>query len=300
MNTLIIGGNGYIGSYLYPKLDADSIDLCLFGKDLGYSKKINYNETDISDYKNIILLAGHSSIQMCESSKNNAWINNVDYFYNICQKLSPKQLLIYASSSSVYGVTNIIADETNINLNPINVYDLTKVTIDIIANKFILEGKNIIGLRFGTVNGKSVNTRSDLMINSMLLNYKNNNTIKIKNEWVKRPLLGIEDLTNGILSILNSNVVVSGQYNMSSFNTEVKEVANKIKKKTGCQIIKIKDDDKYYDFQISSKKFEDIFNFKFKDTLDTIIDSLLESDFVDFSSRPTDNLLNLKNHDRNN
>lgn len=291
MNTLIIGGNGYIGSYLYSKLDADSIDLCLFGKDLGYSKKINYNETDISGYKNIILLAGHSSIQMCESSKNNAWINNVDYFYNICQKLSSNQLLIYASSSSVYGVTNIISEETTINLNPINIYDLTKVTIDIIANKFISEGKNIIGLRFGTVNGKSVNTRSDLMINSMLLNYKNNNNIKIKNEWVKRPLLGIEDLTNGILSILNSNVVVSGQYNMSSFNTQVKEVANIIKKKTGCQIIKIKDDDKYYDFQISSKKFQNTFNFKFKDTLDTIIDNLLESDFVDFSSRPTDNLL---------
>ena len=78
---------------------------------------------------------------------------------------------------------------------------------------------------------------------------------------------------------------------MSSFNTQVKEVANIIKKKTGCQIIKIKDDDKYYDFQISSKKFQNTFNFKFKDTLDTIIDNLLESDFVDFSSRPTDNLL---------
>lgn len=285
MKTLIIGGNGYIGSSLYQKLESDSIDLCLFGRDLGYSKKINYNEINIEEYQNIILLAGHSSVKMCEYDENNAWINNVDYFRNLCQKLNNKQLLIYASSSSVYGVTTTITNEDSINTSPINTYDLTKITIDIIANKFISEGKNIIGLRFGTVNGKSVNTRSDLMINSMLLSYKNNGFIKVKNDWVKRPLLGIDDLTNGILAILNSNVFAPGQYNMSSFNTSVKEVANKIKQKTNCEIIKVKDDKKYYDFQMCSKKFEKTFNFKFENTLDTIIDSMLDCDFDNFSTR---------------
>ena len=255
---------------------------------MGYSKKVNYDQVDIEEYQNIILLAGHSSVQMCEYNKNNAWVNNVDYFYNLCQKLNDKQLLIYASSSSVYGITNTIAVENFINTYPINIYDLTKITTDIVANKFISEGKNIIGLRFGTVNGKSVNTRSDLMINSMLLSYKNNGFITVKNDWVKRPLLGIDDLTDGILAILNSNVFTPGHYNMSSFNTEVREVVGKIKQKTNCEIIKLKDDEKYYDFEISSKKFEETFNFKFKDTLDTIIDSMLICDFNNFSTRNDD------------
>lgn len=287
--NLIIGGNGYIGSALYQKINADSLDLCMFGKDLGYSIKKNYKDFDISSYKNIILLAGHSSVQMCEYNKKNSWINNVDYFYDICEKLTTNQLLIYAGSSSVYGKNKFVSLEDDINLIPINHYDLTKVSIDIIANKFIQEGKNIIGLRFGTVNGKSINTRSDLMINSMIMNFYKNGFIQTKNEWVKRPLLGIEDLTNGMVKILKSNNIFSGHYNMCSFNTTVKDVADRVSKKLGCKIIKVKDDLKYYDFQISSKKFEDAFNFKFKDTVDSIIDSLLSNEITYFSSRSNDN-----------
>ena len=61
---LFIGGNGYIGSELIKEIKADSVDLCAFGKDLGYSIKKDFNEIDISNYKTIILLAGHSSVQM--------------------------------------------------------------------------------------------------------------------------------------------------------------------------------------------------------------------------------------------
>ena len=166
--TLLLGGNGYVGSALYAEIDADSVDLCLFGNNLGYSKVANFNDVDISQYENIVLLAGHSSVQMCEYNKGNAWINNVDYFYNLCEKLRDDQLLIYASSASVYGQKTNICTESDLNVNPINHYDLTKINIDIIANKFINDGKKIIGLRFGTVNGFSPNIRSDLMINSML------------------------------------------------------------------------------------------------------------------------------------
>ena len=32
--TLLLGGNGYVGSALYAEIDADSVDLCLFGNNL--------------------------------------------------------------------------------------------------------------------------------------------------------------------------------------------------------------------------------------------------------------------------
>lgn len=292
MTNLIVGGNGYIGSALYQNIDADSIDLCLFGKDLGYSKKVNFDSVDISGYKNIILLAGHSSVQMCEYNKENAWKNNVDYFYNLCEKLRPDQLLIYASSASVYGRKIDICDEHDINLNPINHYDLTKVTIDIIANKFILEGKNIIGLRFGTVNGYSPNIRSDLMINSMVYSYMTKGFIQVSNDWIKRPILAIDDLVNAIIRILESDKIFSGQYNLCSFNSTVAEISEVVSKTLNCKIIKTSNSNKVYDFEISNSKFENIYGFKFKQDILSIITNMVNSNLELFGTRNDDRLFN--------
>lgn len=292
MNNLIIGGNGYIGSALYQKIDAESIDLCLFGKDLGYSKKVNYNSIDTSNYKNIILLAGHSSVQMCENDKKNAWENNVNYFYNLCENLLPEQLLIYASSGSVYGRKIDICDESDINLNPINHYDLTKVSIDIIANKFILEGKKIIGLRFGTVNGYSPNIRSDLMINSMIYSYMTKGFIQVSNDWIKRPILAIDDLVNAIIRILEFKKIFPGQYNLCSFNSTVSEISQTVSKTLGCDIIKIPNSGKAYDFEISSLKFENIYNFEFQQDISSIITNMVNSNIELFDTRENDRLFN--------
>ena len=292
-DTLIIGGNGYVGSLLYSKINADSIDLCLYGKDLDYSQKINYNDADISSYKNIILLAGHSSVKMCEFNRKNAWVNNVDYFYNLCERLTPDQLLIYASSASVYGIKGNICKESDINLNPLNHYDFTKVTTDIIANKFISDGKNIIGLRFGTVNGYSKNIRSDLMINAMVHSYKTNGFIQSFNDWIKRPILGTEDLVEAIITILESKKVYSGQYNLCSFNLTVFEIANTVSKILGCELKRNENlsKEKVYDFEIDNSKFKNIYNFEFKQTIESIAQSLIDTDLEVFSNRNTDSFI---------
>lgn len=289
-DTLIIGGNGYIGSSLYSRIDSDSVDLCLFGEDLNFSKKIDYNNFDTSGYKNIILLAGHSSVKMCEYNKRNAWRNNVEYFYNLCESITSDQLLIYASSASVYGVKNSICREDEININPLNHYDLTKVTIDVIANKFICDGKNILGLRFGTVNGYSKNIRSDLMINSMVYSYKTNGFIQSFNDWIKRPILGMEDLVDAIVTILQSKKIYSGQYNLCSFNLTVFEIASIVSDMLGCELKRnhSQSKEKVYDFEIDNSKFKNVYNFEFKQTIESIVTSLIDSDLNNFSHRNED------------
>jgi nucleoside-diphosphate-sugar epimerase len=289
--TLILGGNGYIGSALYSKIDADSVDLCLFGNNLGYSKVANFNDVDISQYKNIILLAGHSSVQMCEYNKGNAWINNVDYFYNLCEKLGDDQLLIYASSASVYGQKTNICTESDLNINPINHYDLTKINIDIIANKFINDGKNIVGLRFGTVNGYSSNIRSDLMINSMVYSYKTKGSIWVSNSWIKRPILAIDDLVEAVLRIIDSDKKYYGQYNLCSFNKTVDEISETVSQVLGCEIIKSKNTNKVYDFEISNNNFQKDYDFTFKCDIKSVIISMVDADLSLFSHRKDDRLL---------
>ena len=54
--------------------------------------------------------------------------------------------------------------EEDLCLDVINNYDITKVTLDLAAQKFIKEGRHILGMRFGTVNGGSPVIRKDLMI----------------------------------------------------------------------------------------------------------------------------------------
>lgn len=276
MDVLLLGGNGYIGSAFCSQTlhKVKSVDLCLFNKDLLYSEKVNYNTYPIEDYKVIVLLAGHSSVPMCESSPNLSWQNNVTNFRDLCERLRKDQKLIYASSASVYGKTSGLSNEnTNINFNVLNHYDLQKITIDLIANKYIAEGKTIIGLRFGTVNGASPNTRSDLMINSMVKSAMVTGQIHVKNLHIRRAILGINDLCKA-LEMLIHTTVKPGQYNLASFNSTVDTIAKTVKKYIDAELIIGKDDKITYDFELSTDKFIKETGFRFNDNIDTLIEGL--------------------------
>ena len=94
--TLIIGSGGYIGSRLSREIQADGVDINWFKKG---SKDIDFKDLTrdyYSQYDNIILLAGHSSVKMSEGNLNSCFNNNVRNFIDLLEKLD-KQKLIYAS-----------------------------------------------------------------------------------------------------------------------------------------------------------------------------------------------------------
>lgn len=278
---LLLGGSGYIGSKFYSvfntEYDIYSVDLQLFHNN-NYSKLINYNSIkDISSYDIILCFAGHSSVQMCEYSPERSWINNVEYFHNICKKLNHTQQLIYMSSASIYGNTNNICQEDmNVNPYPIQHYDLQKIIIDIIANKYILEEKNIIGLRLGTVNGASPNTRKELMLNAMVKNSLETGVITIKNLEMKRSILGINDLMRCIKQIIEKKVT-PGQYNLASFTMTVKDMAQAVSDICKSKIIINPSDKVFYSFEMSTNKFISETNFQFIDTPISIINELIRN-----------------------
>lgn len=281
-NILIIGGNGYIGSLLIKQLSKNnnykitSIDI---NDKYKYDNVIyitdkyqNLNKDFYDKFNTIILLAGQSSV-----SSSNEIVevidNNIRNFSWLLELLKDNQKLIYASSSSIYGFIETEATEEFINYQPSNYYDLSKYIIDNIAK---LSNKHYYGLRFGTVNGYSDNLRVDLMINSMLYNAKKNGEFIIKHKDTYRPILGINDLYNAILIILeNDDKSKSGIYNLNSFNSSVIDIANKLRYITDFNYKIIEDDSKpYYNFKISSEKFISTFNFKFTETIESIINSL--------------------------
>lgn len=294
--TLIIGGKGYIGSKLCEFLNEDvsTVDMELFNSCENKIKnyKIDYNKLDkqfLSKFNNIILLAGHSSVRMCDLYPISIFNNNVRNFSNLLNKLNENQTLIYAGSGSVYGnCRQEWATEDYRFDEPYNMYDLTKQMID----TYYVTSKpkaRVFGLRFGTVNGYSSTLRNDIMLNAMVSTVWKTNKVLLFNSETKRSILGINDLSRAIQIIMQSNNN-GGIYNLCSFTKTSGEMANAVANKLNCSLEivdpeKINKEDKLneklisskYDFGLSCDKFVKDFSFTFKEDINSIIESLLQN-----------------------
>ena len=289
---LIIGGNGYIGSRLIYDLHTTyqitSVDICWFSKT--YANNItkdykNLTKQELLNYDVIILLAGHSSVKMCDGPILSSWNNNVNNFVNLIHKLEKNQILIYASSGSIYGLSSSCSrEEDQILFKPINNYDLTKYTLDTQAKNFINLGYKIIGLRFGTVNGWSPNTREDLMINSMTKKSLLEGELFINNPNIKRPILGINDISLAVSKIIANPI--AGIYNLASFVDTVGNISDVVGKTFNSEIVETPAQKGIYDFDMDTTKFKQVFNFEFKSTIDSIIKELVDNvEVTSFSNR---------------
>ena len=274
MKVLIIGGEGYVGSYLFRYLQNLNVDVQCYG-----NRRVDYNNLGriyLQQFTHIVLLAGHSSVQCCDGPLLSPWKNNVRNFKNLVDKIESNQTIIYASSASVYGDkdTNRFCTEDEISPEYVNNYDLTKVSLDLLAMKLMNEGHNLVGLRFGTVNGGSSIIRRDLMINSMVWSALNTGTITVTNKHVKRPILSIRDLAKAVHTILVNNVK-KDIYNLASFNSTVGEIASIVREFTHADIID-KGTTSTYNFAIDTTKFKHLHGFTYDDNVHSVVDNVID------------------------
>ena len=283
---LLIGGNGYIGSRLQEVLNVDVIDTNWFGDgDLHWSGDYkDLTSKYYESYDTIILLAGHSSVKMSEGNLNSCFNNNVRNFIDLIEKLD-KQKLIYASSSSVYGsVGGKTVNEKYYGFEPYNQYDISKHTADLYAQKSDVE---CYGLRFGTVNGYSPVLRTDVMINAMVNSALQNGEIKLFIKDTMRPILGLNDLCGAVETIIDHDKDERGLYNLASFNKTAEQIAYEVGSVMNVPVIEYETDPtnitntkiqtKTYNFSISTLKFRKTFKFKFKETVESITESLINN-----------------------
>jgi len=283
--VLLIGGSGYVGSALYEHLKTkhtiSNWDLNWFDSFVPSTRK-DYNTItpdELTKYDVVVLLAGHSSVNMCKTDLYSAYANNVVNFVNLTRKLS-HQKFIYASSASVYGATPL-ADlkESDTNFKPINPYDLTKLHIDQIVEHTQLE---YYGLRFGTVNGVAPHWRTDVMINAMTNTALEQGCVKLFNGDVKRSILGVTDACRAIESIIEGNDN-RGIYNLASFTATSRQIAQRVASITGVQVEEAKPTpntneklaNTTYDFGMNTDKFTSTYGFEFKDTIETLTKGLI-------------------------
>jgi len=281
---LIIGGAGYIGTVLASKLlrknyhitilDKLIYDHKIMQKNFYNKKNLNFVLGDICNLNTqievikeidiVVYLAEIVGDPACSAKPEDALKTNylsVLSFANLCSHLAIEKF-IYTSSCSVYGLdkNNKLLNEKS-NLNPVSHY----ARIKIMSEKALLTSANNnfkpTILRLGTVFGPSKRMRFDLVVNTMSKFAYFGKKININggNQW--RPNIHVEDVADGIISIIKAkNRDVGNQiFNLSNdkLNLQIIQIAKKVKsvfKNTKLNIVKTFKDTRNY--KVTSKKIK--------------------------------------------
>lgn len=284
---LVIGGSGYIGNKLVKQLQCDSVDLRWFGgpDSTLVQDYATLNKEFLSNYSHIVLLAGHSSMAMCDNNWQSAWQNNIVSFANLIGKLNSNQILIYASSGSVYGNGGMNRTETMSLATALVEYDLTKQLCEQIATGAICK---TVGLRFGTLSGPADYARSDLMLNAMIHSAKTKNQIECFNGHNHRSILGINDCIRAIETIIKQDAVLEQHeiFNLASLSNSIETFAKSAASVLNVPLINHEKITNTFSFELNCNKFIHKFNFTFTDTVESILAELVERyDSIEWSNR---------------
>ena len=269
-NILITGGAGYKGVLLTEALlnlghKVTILDNFMYGYDsvlhlvsnayLTINKKDirNISLEDVKDFDVIYHLAGISGMPACAQNPHSAEAINFESTKRLCE-LTPKEtLIINASTTSMYGFSETICDETSI-INPVSIYGKTKYE----AEKVIQERENSISLRFATVFGVSPKMRNDLMVNDFTYKAIHDRSIILFAGDTKRTFIHIKDAVRAYIFALNNADAMKGNiYNVgdNGMNLSKKEIAANIAKYVQSDLIdsSLSDLDKR-NFEISFNK----------------------------------------------
>lgn len=259
MNVLVTGGAGYVGTLLCKELlDAGHkvtiVDNFLYGydsvlhivshPDLSIIKRdIRDNDHSyLTDQDVIFHLAAISGYPACEANPNSAQLINVRATKDLVASLSQDQLLIYASTTSLYGdLGSACTEETPIEPRA-NLYAITKYE----AEKLVMDHENSISLRWATVFGVSPRMRAGLILNDFVDKAVNERAVVVYSGQSKRTFMHVRDSVRGyMLAIENANRMRGEVYNMGS----ARMIYSKIDLTT---MIK-----KYVDFEVIQSKLAD-------------------------------------------
>jgi len=166
--------------------------------------------------------------------------SNIIGFLNIleaCRNYNVKKL-VYASSSSIYGLNEKVPFSTNDNVDhPASLYAATKKSNELMAHTYShLFGIKTIGLRFFTVYGPW--GRPDMAMYLFTDAILNNKAIKVFNEGrLSRDFTYVDDIVAGVVSTLINDIKGTPLYELynigNSKPVQLEDFISQIEKSTG-------------------------------------------------------------------
>ncbi len=289
MKFIITGGCGYIGTNITKHLlekghRVTIIDNLWFGNKLKKNKNLkiikedirNFDKLNIKNTYAIIHLANIANDPTVELNPTLSWEVNVLASKLIADHAIKNKVkkIIFFSSGSVYGVKGEHKVTEDLKLNPISVYNKTKM----IAERVFLSYKNYIDikcLRPATVCGLSERLRLDVTVNKLTFDAFYKRKIFVDGGSQIRPNVNLKDIKRVVDHFLFSKKKFNNNiYNMGFENYSILKIAKKIQNKTGAKLIINKCIDIRSYRQDSSRLIKTGFKPLF--TVDNAIDELIE------------------------
>ena len=227
-HILVIGGAGYIGSALLPKLldrgyRVRLLDMLLFGTD-PIKSLLNHPNLEIvqADFRQVdkvvqamrgvdgaIHLGALVGDPACALDEDMTIEINLSATRTIAEvaKGEGVQRFIFASTCSVYGASDELLDERS-SLNPVSLYARSKIAAERVLLQLTDQNFAPTILRFGTIYGLSGRTRFDLVINLLSAKAVTEGKITVMGGDQWRPFVHVDDAASAVLKALEAPVTV--------------------------------------------------------------------------------------------
>ena len=251
MRLLVTGGCGYIGTGLTERLLLDGhqvivVDTQWFGNHLAEHPELVVLKQDIRDSRAIPLdgvdtvlhLANIANDPAVEFNPELSWEVNVlasQQLADLAVRAGVRQF-IYASSGSVYGVKQEDEVPEDLALEPISVYNKTKMA----AERVLLSYRDemiVHCVRPATVCGLSPRMRLDVAVNMLTYQALSGGQMTIFGGRQTRPNIHIKDMVGVYQHLLARPDLPTGCYNAGFENLSILEVAELVQTEVPAEIV---------------------------------------------------------------
>ena len=289
MNVFVTGGAGYCGSLLVPKLLAEGhkvtvYDIMYFGSaffqphenltlikgDIRDADSIERSATNHDMFISLACISNDASFELDEDLSTSV---NLDAFEPmvIAAKNAGCRRFIYASSSSVYGVSDQKDVTEDHPLVPLTLYNKYKGMCEPLLKKHT--DSNFIGVIFrpATVCGYAPRLRLDLSVNILTSHAINKNKITVFGGDQLRPNLHIEDYCDAVMLLMDAPTekVAIETFNIGYENMSIMGIAEIVKtvveeefpEKAPIEIVRTESNDNR-SYHINSDKITNVLGYK--------------------------------------
>lgn len=286
-NVLVIGGAGYIGSALLPKLleqgyNVRVLDMLLYGTEpiqnvaghprlelvRGDFRQVQTVVAAVHGMDTVIHLGAIVGDPACDLDEQVTIDVNLSATRMIAQvaKASGIPRFVFASTCSVYGACDDLLDERS-EVRPISLYGSTKLAAERGLGSMADEDFTPTILRFATIYGLSGRTRFDLVVNLLAAKAKVDGKITIFGGSQWRPFVHVDDAALGILKTLQTPLSLVGNqvFNIGSDeqNLTISQVGQLIYDQVvGAELMIDEDSPDRRNYRVSFRKARNILGFE--------------------------------------